>query len=332
METLYNTRMPAAPLPTVRVAHSILHAADLAALCSQAYGLDQALTARLISHGQNDWYALQAGAGRWALRVLKTGSRSSEQLSAELAWQRALAASCNVIRPCAARDGQQIACVNAPEGMRWLCLYEWLDGATLGPGLDVTDAQEAGRQLAQLHGHPAQLPPDSRRHDLRDKLARTAPALDAATMTGASQKLVAAARIRVVPWLTACDTLPQGSLHGDLHFGNLRRGTDGRLWILDFDDCGLGALVVDLTAFSWRTSCESLPAEINEAFLRGYQSVRPLSKPETDALPALRVARALYLAGVYARDRDFLGQVPGFDRPWEHYLDLVRDALDQLQS
>jgi Ser/Thr protein kinase RdoA (MazF antagonist) len=127
----------------------------------------------------------------------------------------------------------------------------------------------------------------------------------------------------------AAAALPQGSLHGDLHFGNLRRDPLGRLWLLDFDDCGHGALCVDLTPFRWRNRCESLPAALDDAFEAGYASRRALGAAERAALPGLHVARSLYLAGVFARDRDILGRVPGFDRPFGHYLGLIREALER---
>lgn len=333
-----SSRSPTPPAPAaraVRVAHSILDAAELAALCAADYGLASPLHARLIAHGQNDWYALEstrAGAAgsvqRWALRVLKHGSRSLEQLRCELDWQRRLATQLPVAAVPERRGGGALRLL-APEGERFACLYGWIEGATLDAGLSERDAFEGGELLARLHGLTTQLAPGSRRHDLGEKLARTAASLDAALEDEDERLLVAAARRAAEPAVRAATSLSQGSLHGDLHFGNLRRDPLGRLWLLDFDDCGLGALCVDLTPFKWRNRCESLPTALDEAFEAGYSSRRTLSAAERAALPGLHVARALYLAGVFARDRDILGRVPGFDRPFGHYLGLIREALER---
>ena len=86
-------------------------------------------------------------------------------------------------------------------------------------------------------------------------------------------------------------------------------------------------MCVDLTPFIWRSRSEGLDPSLDRAFLDSYQALRPLSAPEQQALPALLAARALYLAGVLARDRNILGKVPGFDRPWQHYLQLAAGFL-----
>jgi Ser/Thr protein kinase RdoA (MazF antagonist) len=332
-----SSRAPTPDAPAARaarVAHSILDAAELATLCAADYGLATPLRAQLIAHGQNDWYALKsARAGdagpvqRWALRVLKHGSRSPEQLRSELDWQRRIATRLPVAAVPEPRGGAVAMRLLAPEGERFACLYGWIEGTTLDAALSERDAFDGGELLGRLHGLAAQLAPGSRRHDLGEKLARTAAALDSALADEDERLLVAAARRAADPAVRAATSLPQGSLHGDLHFGNLRRDPLGRLWLLDFDDCGHGALCVDLTPFAWRNRCESLPTALDEAFEAGYSSRRALTAAERAALPGLHVARALYLAGVFARDRDILGRVPGFDRPFGHYLGIVRAAL-----
>jgi Ser/Thr protein kinase RdoA (MazF antagonist) len=320
-----------------RVAHSILDARDLADWCTQRWSLGTCQDARLLAHGQNDWYAADVidplrgtdATTRVALRVVKHRARTQAQLRNELEWQRALAAWLAVTAPLAASDGALTASVAAPEGARPVCVYPWLDGCTLGVAdLSVEVAREAGALLARLHTCPARLPADARRHDLAAKLAVLASALDAACESECERRIVSAARRVSGAALGQLGSLPQGSLHGDLHFGNLRRGThDRQLWLLDFDDCGLGALAVDLTPFVWRNRCEDLDPVFDAAWLEGYESVRRLEPTESAALPALHVARALYLASVLARDRDRLGQVPGFDRPWRHYVELIERAL-----
>ncbi len=326
--------MPAAitpnpgPAQIVPVAHSILDASALATLCITRYALPAETRGQLLVHGQNDWYCLEAATERWAVRVLKSGSRSHSQLNDELQWQRGLGSSFPTPAPLATLQGTLLLLLRAPEGERFACLYPWLPGRTLDRQLQLEDARDAGHLLAVLHAHDAQLPPGGRRHDLDAKLAATAAALDAAVAGTAATRLVAAARQQARAALDQLPSLPQGSLHGDLHFGNLRRDDANRLWLLDFDDCGRGPLCVDLTAFIWRNRCERLPRALDAAFVAGYESLRTLTATERAALPGLQVARALYLAGVLARDRDRLGKVAGFDRPWPHYLDLIQEALD----
>lgn len=310
---------------SIAVAHSILDADSLAAIVPQYWDSGAPLSAQLVQHGQNDWYRCQTAENQYAIRVLKNGSRSAMQLRDELQWVSSLAAQglpvCPALRT---RDGAAGLELAAPEGPRLVCLYPWLDGATLDRRITAAQAHAAGLLLAQIHGCATPVPL-TRRHSLADKLSATAPALESALGSQDERQRVTVARRVAAPALKAESRLPQGSLHGDLHFGNLRQLVDGRLIAMDFDDCGFGALSTDLTAFIWRRRCESLDAELDTAFLRGYETLRPLSAPERQALPGLLAARALYLAGVLARDRNLLGSVPGFDKPWLHYLQLAEE-------
>jgi Ser/Thr protein kinase RdoA (MazF antagonist) len=324
-------RWPGEPF-AAPVAHSILDAPPLGRWVAERYGLPNAVHAQLLSHGQNDWYRLESSAGRWALRVVKAHARSAAQLREELQWLAALGADFPVARPLTDLRGETLQSLQSPEGLRHAALYPWIDGVTLDRSLGESDASEAGRLLARLHGHPAQLASPGRRHDLEHKLSATGQMLDAALSGLAERARIREAREVAGRALRSGVALPHASLHGDLHFGNLRRDDRGRLWLLDFDDCGRGPLCADLTAFAWRLRCEQLPEPLEAAFLSGYESERALSDTERRLLPGFHVARALYLAGVLARDRDRLGSVPGFDRPWPHYLALVDRAVADARS
>ena len=312
----------------VAVGHSILKAESLGALVAEYWSLARPQQVELLQHGQNDWYRLRAANKLYAIRALKSGLRTPVQLHEEIDWSAALA-RVGIATPVALRTaaGATGLTISAPEGARMICVYPWIEGRTLGPDLQVEDARAAGQLLAAIHCCGAGLPANARRHSLGAKLAQTAPALDAALADAQERSTVAAVRAGIAGVLQQEPGLPVGSLHGDLHFGNLRRGADGTLYALDFDDCGLGALCVDLTPFIWRSRSEHLDPSLDHAFLAGYQALRPLSAPEQQALPKLLAARALYLAGVFARDRNILGKVPGFDRPWLHYLQLAADFL-----
>ena len=326
-----DTQAQAAP-EQVAIAHSIFSAPALAAWAAQRWNIGAIEHAQLLQHGQNDWYEVRNGNQQFALRVLKSGARSSGQLTAELDWAAGLSQSgLAVSQALPARDGNRIAALDSPEGPRLVCLYSWISGATLTKDHTSSDARDAGRLLAAVHLAGCQLPASCRQHSLVDKLRLTASQLDLALANADERALIATARTACAAALSDESSLPQASLHGDAHFGNYRRQLNGQLALLDFDDCGHGALVADLTAYGWRNRCEQLPQNLAAAFLAGYQSIRKLTTMELAMLPALSLARAIYLAGVLARDRDVLGKVPGFDRPWGHYLGIIATQLKVTQ-
>lgn len=309
-------------------AHSILAADALAAIASSHWSIEPIQRASLIQHGQNDWYCLEGSHSRYALRVLKTGARDATSLAQELAWTRALAAAgLRCVGALPTRTGAEGIELAAPEGERLSCLYPWLAGRTLDTDLTAAQSRAAGELLAQIHRATPQLTTSARRHSLTEKLAGTAARLDEHLTDNAERAIVAAARDYIAPVLARESSLPQGSLHGDLHFGNLRVDDDQRLHALDFDDCGRGALCADLTPFLWRNRNEGLPIDLDLEFVNGYAAIRSLTADEVAALPALLAARALYIASVFIRDRNKLGRVPGFDKPWPHYLALIDQIL-----
>ena len=82
-----------------------------------------------------------------------------------------------------------------------------------------------------------------------------------------------------------------GIIHGDPHAGNCHFVGD-QPFFFDFDTCGYGYRAYDVAIFMGEDEYQHRPA-----FLGGYQSVRPLSQGELDALPAFMQARALWDAG-----------------------------------
>lgn len=92
-----------------------------------------------------------------------------------------------------------------------------------------------------------------------------------------------------LPVLTSPDqlALPRGICHGDAWRANARL-SDDTIAFFDFDDCGIGPLMIDLGTQAWhllhdnradataRTAC----------FVNGYDSVRRLTTEEREALPA----------------------------------------------
>ena len=118
--------------------------------------------------------------------------------------------------------------------------------------------------------------------------------------------------------------LPYGLLHTDVHEGNLLRATNGRLYMLDWEDAGLGQAIFDLALVLgwncvWQNSAGILkpnqPPELYDfdeeycrTLLGNYQQERPLSELERRMLgPAIRFV----LGWFAARDMERELEEPG---------------------
>lgn len=122
--------------------------------------------------------------------------------------------------------------------------------------------------------------------------------------------------------------LPYGLLHTDVHEGNLLRGTDGRLYMLDWEDAGLGQAIFDLALVLgwncvWQNSAGMLkpnqPPELYDfdeeycrTLLGNYQQERPLSQLERQMLgPAIRFVLGWFAARDIERELDEPGVSEG---------------------
>jgi Ser/Thr protein kinase RdoA (MazF antagonist) len=82
--------------------------------------------------------------------------------------------------------------------------------------------------------------------------------------------------------------LPTGAIHADIHPGNILRGVDDRLWLLDFDDAHVSARALDwmLAALEFSFSGDRLD---QATFHKYLAALRPptATQEERDAEPQL---------------------------------------------
>lgn len=93
-----------------------------------------------------------------------------------------------------------------------------------------------------------------------------------------------------------------GFCHGDAFPDNALFGADGTFTLIDFDYAGMGWRAYDLATFIWVHVIEGpglnwSQGDVFRALLAGYQSVRPLTVAEIEALPAFAGLRQIFLFG-----------------------------------
>lgn len=88
-----------------------------------------------------------------------------------------------------------------------------------------------------------------------------------------------------------------GMIHGDLHCGNVLL-EQGEVGLIDFDDCGWGFFLYDAAAIldsAYRRLARDLPeySRLKDAYLTGYDRVRPLPDESAEHLAIFKVMRDL---------------------------------------
>ncbi len=106
--------------------------------------------------------------------------------------------------------------------------------------------------------------------------------------------------IEILRDLPDLQNLPIGLIHSDVHEGNLIRGEDKRLYLLDWEDAGTGEFALDIgIALAWNCvwpAAKNLSGQITRydfdkewscAFLNAYRVIRPVSPEEAEKLGAI---------------------------------------------
>lgn len=262
---------------------------------------------RLVAERENAVYEVRLADGRRAaLRLHRAGYRSAEAIAAELGWTAQLAAAglpCPAPVPCA--TGRMLA--GAPDG-RLASVVGWVPARPLEAArLAGPDGAEVMRRLGDTL---------ARVHAATDRLCLPVEALprwDAEALLGAApawgrfwqnpalapdesdllQEVRDAARAR----LAALEAPDIGLIHADLLPDNVL--DDGaRLWLIDFDDCGVGHRGYDLGTALIAHAGSPAYGDLAAALVTGYAARRGVSAARlAAALPLFVLLRGLASCG-----------------------------------
>lgn len=283
---------------------------------------------RAIAAGTiNSNFAVETERGAWFVRVNEGKSL------ADVAWEAQLVAALaagGVVTPppVLARDGRPYAPLGATG--KWVSVFPWRGGRHLDPAeITAGGAGEFGAALASLHRTGLTLPADWRRRSIYDhdhlvaRYARFAASGDPELSRAIEilrEELAAASAATSVR-----DRATHGIIHGDLFRDNVLWEAGRLVAILDFEQASGGSLAYDLAVclndWCWRPSGQSpgpagaVRIDLAAELLAGYQSVRPLTAADREALLIeVRAAAArftitritdVYLAKVDNPDKDF---------------------------
>ncbi len=294
------------------VAHSVLDARFLAAEIARRYAFDGAVGAQLLYRGMNDVYVVHAGGRRYALRAWRAEWRGVEEVAGELEFLNFLRArGFPASLPVQAIDESWFFTLDAPEGIRPLALYEWAEGGKFSDALDRDVAFRIGALFAELHLIGRDFRP-SRPHSL---MARAVAPENLPWLLDLVQDRPDDIRdySRIFETMTArfaeiaLMDLPQGACHGDFHSSNVHVDAAGNPTFLDFDGCGTDYYLQDVANFVFGNEFYRFDPVYGEAFVAGYQSVRPFTAEEAELFDFFLLAKMMRLVSGLARNINSVG-------------------------
>ena len=206
-------------------------------------------------------------------------------------------------RPVPNTDGDWVGTLNG----RPAAVIEWLPGAWLRDPFGA-EVEAAGAMLARLHLEARDFPVKrvnpvgpSVWRALADRSETAARGEDREILDGVEATL---ARLGD-PW---AEDLPRGPIHADYFPDNILFDGGEVSGVIDFyfgcTDLLAYDLAIALSAWGFDGSGVAIPGAV-DAFRRGYEAVRPLTRTEAAALPRLGEAAAIRFTLTRLHDRIF---------------------------
>jgi len=252
---------------------------------------------------QNTNYRLETSTGRYVLTLFEQWTET-ESLPFCLGFTDHLAdKGFPAARPVRAHDGQWVGELNG----RAAAVVEWLSGAWIRD-LSLADQRAGGVMLARLHLAMADFA-GTRANPVGPDQWRALADASATAARGEDREILDAVETALArlgdPW---ADDLPQGAIHADYFPDNVLFEGGQVSGVIDFYFGCTGPLAYDLaialSAWCFDGEGRELPGAV-EAFRSGYESVRPLTRAEVQALPRLGEFAAIRFTLTRLRDRIF---------------------------
>jgi len=311
--------------------HSTLRPEAIAAVVASDYELGGDASCAVWHRGFNDYYLVEAPAGRFVLRVYPTDKYWMPGES-DVRFELDLLAHLHgdglpVMPPVERRDGEVMGTMEAPEGQRYSALFPFAPG---GPKqLETDNAQTLGGVCARLHTSASGFVTTHHRYHLDADLLLEMPVRELTAFLGGSRdEDLRALRVLAANVREQIETIPKrepfyGVIHADLHGGNCH-WVNGAPTVLDFDHCGYGWRAYDLVP-----AIEGVDDEVRDAFLEGYGAVSEITQDELDLLTVFRKARYIWNYGDVLAMADHLAIRGRLDEGfWDGYFDKIRSMLE----
>ncbi len=270
------------------------------------------------------------------MRVNAPGFHSQAEISSEMEWLAALHQDTDLDVPLPIRtsSGDWVETVTlAPVGEARHCvLFRNAPGQVDALEPTPDHLVMIGAVIAKLHNHGDSFDPPggfSRKHwdleGLKGGMLDVPAAKAYGALTDEERRVVDQAEEVVGSAMAELGRGGQvyGLIHGDLHLETFQY-RDGQLQILDFDTCGYGYFVYDLSVAVWDLFARDDFADLKSALLQGYRTERALSEAEEKLLIKFVAGRLMTQTLAWAGRR----HDPQLDEAAEH---AIRKHIRQLE-
>lgn len=270
----------------------------------------------LVANAENCVFRVKVpDSGAYVLRIHRPGYHSLAELESETVWTRALSdegISVSVGLP--TLNGRTYAAIPTPDGdsTRFVGMIEWVEGRILNDEIEhepdqiATRFEQIGRIAARVHNQASAWspPPGFVRHHFDvpgfvGEMPFWGRFWEVPILRPQQRAVLLRARDGIESILGDYGKGPEiySMIHADLHPKNFVVTDSGRLHVIDFDDAGFGWHQYELAVALCELEDEPYFAEIQQALVTGYRTVRPISDAALALLPLFLVIRSLVSIG-----------------------------------
>lgn len=274
----------------------------LAQCITEAYGW-QSVRCQLIKATMRDMYDIQTEGQRYVAGLYRWQPERERSIHAELeVIAHAHDAGIATARPLPTQTGERLLPLQLAEGVRFLVLFEWVDGTNFPRTPQPEQIMAYGAAIGQLHTALNQLtaplarPIWTETSLLDEPLAQLRQTLH--FPTALLDELDASATLLRHKLAALPKSSPSfGLIHGDVIPSNALYTSQERLYLIDFDLCGYGWRMLDVATFLNEVAFWGMGDTGTSTFLAGYETQRPLPNDEKATLPLFGALRNIWTLG-----------------------------------
>jgi Ser/Thr protein kinase RdoA (MazF antagonist) len=294
------------------VTNSNLSATHLGLFLQKEYALGKDTECRLIRAGINDTYLVTDNLDKFVFRVYSLNWRTPIEITEEINLLNTLKHNkISVSYPLADKLGNFIQTLNAPEGERFGVLFSYAKGQKVHLFSEKTHF-EIGQLMAQFHAVTTNQQLNrvdySPQVILIDPIPYISKFLSSDTEEMAFMK---STQKYLLQAFKEADTtqIREGIVHLDIWFDNLNITEANEVTLFDFDFCGNGWLCLDIAYYILqlhnieRYEAKDYQPKV-DSFLRGYESITPISAEEKRLIPMLGVSLYFFYLGIQCQRYD----------------------------
>lgn len=294
------------------VTTSTLSEIELGKFIKEKYQLKEDISCKLFRTGVNHTYIISDSETKFVIRVYCYHWRTKTEIKQELELLLLLKAGhLSVSYPIPDKNGNFIQEINAPEGIRYAVVFSFAEGEKMRFMTHET-CSAIGSLMAKIHTLTADKKIDRIHYNSEVLLHQAYRYLNLYFDKDLDE-------MKYIKEIN--DTLSSrfkesnlsenqnGIVHLDIWYDNLSVNNTDQITIFDFDNCGNGALILDVAYFCKQLFfIESDKKEYEtkvQSFLNGYQKVRSLSYKEIALIPEAGASIFVFYLGVQAQRFDW---------------------------